>query len=119
MSKQCQWSFCFTITSGADDNEGAFSEAFRLEPGLAATASVLGRGKFRDNAFELVISAGLKERSSIPGELLTEQKRVFTRNKLSKLSPSLQQWVVAEIPAVQVEKVEGTEHQPLRTPTNC
>ena len=88
------------IADSANDEQRAFSEAFRLEPGLAATASVLGRGKFRDNAFELVISAGLKERSSIPGELITEQKRVSTRNKLSQRGPSLKQRTLAEVFAV-------------------
>ena len=63
-----------------------------------------------------MIRAGLKERSSIPRKLFTEQERVFSRDKLSQPSPSLQQWSVAEIDAVKMKKVEGAEDQTLRVP---
>jgi hypothetical protein len=89
LSEQGESGFRFSITCGADNNERAFSEAFRLEPCLAASAAVFRRGEFGNNAFELVIRAGLKERSSVASELFAEQKRGFTRNKLFQLRPSL------------------------------
>ena len=63
-----------------------------------------------------MISARPKECGGVSGELLTEQKRVFTRDKLSQLGPSFGQWPVAKIFAVEMQKVEGTEDQALVLP---
>jgi hypothetical protein len=65
-----------------------------------------------------MLRAGSKECSSVSGELFTEQKRGFTPNKLFQLSPSLQQWPVAKILAVQMEKIEGAKDQGLRAPAD-
>jgi hypothetical protein len=60
----------------------------------------------------------LEECGSVSGELFTEQERVFSRNKILQLAPSLQQSAVAKILPIQVQKVEGAEHQPLWPPSN-
>jgi hypothetical protein len=50
--QQCEWSVCLTITGGADNDERTFGEAFRLEPGLAATTSI-----FHEASFETIPSS--------------------------------------------------------------
>src|SRR6185295_13179984 len=90
-SQQGQSSFRLSITRGADDDKRAFGKALRLKPRLTAPTAIFRRCEFGNDALKLVIRAGLKERSTIPGEFLTEQKRVSTRNKLSQLGPSLKQ----------------------------
>jgi hypothetical protein len=65
------------ITSSADDDVRAFSEAFRLKPSLAPSTSVLGRRKFGNDALKLVIRAGLEKRGGVAGELLAKQEWVF------------------------------------------
>src|SRR5262249_55609808 len=94
----------------------AFSEAFCLEPRLAASASVFRRGELGNNAFKLVIRTRLEECVSVSGELLTEQEWMFVRDKLLKLSSPFQQWPVTQIFAIHVEKIEGTKDQSLWTP---
>jgi hypothetical protein len=93
----------------ADEDERAFSEAFRLKPRFAASTSVPRGGKLGDYAFELVIRACSEKCGSVSAELLAEQKLVFTRDKRFQLSPSLQQWSVTKVLAVQVEKVESAK----------
>ena len=56
-----------------------------------------------------MIRARAEECDGISGELFAEQKRMFSRDKLFQLSPSLQQWPFATILAVQMQKVEGEE----------
>ena len=65
-----------------------------------------------------MVRARSEKGSGVAGELFTEQERVFSGNKLSQPSPSLQQWSVAEIDAVKMKKVEGAEDQAVRAPAN-
>jgi hypothetical protein len=109
LSQQRQWSFGFAITSSANNYERGFGEAFRLKPRFAASTSVPRGGKLGHYAFELVIRACSEKCGSVSAELFAEQKRVFTRDKRFQLSPSLEQWSVTKVLAVQVEKVESAE----------
>ena len=63
-----------------------------------------------------MIRARSEECNGISDELFAEQKRVFSRDELSQLSSSFQQWVVAEIFAIEKQKVEGTEDEALELP---
>jgi len=49
-----------------------------------------------------VISAGSKECSSVSGKLFTEQKGMFSRDKISQLGPSLKQRSVTEILPIEM-----------------
>ena len=109
LSQQREWSLCLAVTSRADDDERTFSEAFRLKPGLAATASLVRRGQFGNDPFKLVIRAGLEERGGVSGKLLAEKEWVFAEDELFELGPPLQQWPVSQILTVQVQNVEGAE----------
>jgi hypothetical protein len=57
-----------------------------------------------------VIRAGFEKCSDVSGELFAEQKRVFTWDKLSQPAPSLHQWEVAQILAVQIQEIKGAEN---------
>ena len=54
--------------------------------------------------------AGSEKCSGVSSELFTEQKWVFIRKKLFQFSPPLRQRSVAEVSAIQMEKVEGAEN---------
>src|SRR4029450_6210464 len=73
VSQQCQRSFCLTITRRANDDKRAFSEAFCLQPRLAASTAVFRRGQFRNNTFELLISAGREKGSGVSSEFHSEE----------------------------------------------
>src|SRR6185295_2497622 len=71
-SQQGQSSFRLSITRGADDDKRAFGKALRLKPRLTAPTAIFRRCEFGNDALKLVIRAGLKERSTIPGEFLNK-----------------------------------------------
>src|SRR6185437_16749917 len=93
--------------------------AFALEPRLAASASIARWGELRHDSLKPMLGTSAKECSTIAGKFIAELNwaGAVSAKKPLQLGAAINQWLVAQILAIQVENVEGVKSQRVRKPS--
>src|SRR5579864_8768893 len=105
----------FTLALGVSaDDEILLRDDFHFDPIRAALRLILTAGTLGHYSFELVLTRELQQLFSVAGEVLRIANERTGRDERLQRPFALRKWRTAQVVAVQVDEIEGEEHDRLR-----